>query len=59
MMCFVCILRLIRKKRLGSVCLDCRHYVEFECEMEKEEEDDAEFVEAVRRDPDAYLRGDI
>jgi hypothetical protein len=44
---------------MDSVCLRCSHLAEFEREMEEVERADAEFVEAVQKDPDAYLRGEI
>jgi hypothetical protein len=49
----------VRENRIDSVCLNCVHYERFEREMDEEEERDAEFVEAVRKDSDAYLRGGI
>lgn len=47
------------EKRVRSKCLSCEHYARFEREMEEEDDREAEFFEAVCRDPDAYLRGEI
>jgi len=44
------------EKRMDSVCLSCDRFKEFEREMDEEEVREAEFFEAVERDPDAYLR---
>jgi hypothetical protein len=41
---------------MDSVCLSCDRFKEFEREMDEEEVREAEFFEAVERDPDAYLR---
>jgi hypothetical protein len=47
------------EKRLDSVCLICKYFAMFEREMEEEEAAEAEFVEAVWKDHDAYVRGEI
>jgi hypothetical protein len=47
------------EKRMDTVCLSCDHFEEFEREMEEEELADAEYIEAVEKDPEAYLRGEI
>jgi hypothetical protein len=48
-----------KEKRIDSVCLSCNYFEEFQREMEEEEIADAEFVEAVWKDPDACVRGEI
>jgi hypothetical protein len=51
--------RVPKEKRMDSVCLGCKYFEMFEREMEEEEIAEAEFVEAVWKDPDAYVRGEI
>jgi len=48
-----------REKRMNSVCLGCKYAEMFEAEMDEEENAEAEFFEAVEKDPDAYVRGEI
>jgi hypothetical protein len=48
-----------RERRIDTVCLSCSHSEEFERQMEEEEAEEAEFIEAVEKDPKAYLRGEI
>jgi hypothetical protein len=48
-----------KEKRMDSVCFGCSHFEECEHEMEREEEEEDELFEAVLRDPDAWLMGEI
>jgi hypothetical protein len=51
----------LKRRKFSALykCVKCPHYKRFEREMEEQEVEDAEFVEAVERDPEAYLRGEI
>lgn len=48
-----------KEKRSSSVCLGCSRYEKFHHEMDEEEVEFWRFEEAVRKDPDAYLRGEL
>jgi hypothetical protein len=40
-------------------CSKCPEYRRFEAVMEKEDEEEARFVEEVQKHPDRYLRGEL
>jgi hypothetical protein len=42
---------------MNSVCLGCKYEEQFEAEMDEEERTEAEFFEAVEKDPDTYALG--
>jgi hypothetical protein len=48
-----------RDDRMSSVCMSCNHLKELEREMEKDEEEEDARAEAILRDPDAWVRGEI
>ena len=47
------------KFRVMARCSKCPHYLRFIRSMDEEEEENARFVEGVRKHPEAYSRGEL
>jgi len=55
----LCSYRKDAKSGVMGRCLKCPEYRRFERLMEKEDEEEARFVEEVQKHPDRYMRGEL